>query len=210
MKPSGFDVRKTVEFIIEAAQRNTYMTFGDIPDTLGRSWPERRHGVPRHLQDIVLHCRDHGLPLLSSRVVNKGNLEGGGMEPSGIKGFALGAQDAGYSVDNDHAAFLRKQQQLALEYAARAPRVQRAFLITWKEGGWPAEELEAFLARFNSDPSTTEPWRMQSHRQCAVGDKIYALKQGDGPNIIFGVGDRQPAFREDLGWQGPLDGRGEI
>lgn len=111
------------------------------------------------------------------------------MEPSGIEGFALGAQDAGYTVSNNHAAFLREQQQLALEYAVREPRVQRAFLVTWTERGWPAEELEALLARFNSDPTTTESWRMQSHRQCAVGDKIYALKQGDGPKTIFGVGE---------------------
>jgi hypothetical protein len=90
---------------------------------------------------------------------------------------------------DDPLDFVRQQQKRTFEYAAQVARVRRAFLIIWKEGGWPINELEAAITRFNADPSSTEPWRMHSHLQCRVGDKVYALKQGKGPKTIFAVGE---------------------
>jgi putative restriction endonuclease len=56
--------------------------------------------------------------------------------------------------------------------------------------GWPIEELQDLVRRFNIDPSgATEWWRIASHQSAQSGDRVYLFKQGDNPRGIFGVGN---------------------
>jgi hypothetical protein len=64
-----------------------------------------------------------------------------------------------------------------------------AFWMTWKPEGWPVERLRDLINRFQADPATTEPWRVQAHRQAKPGSRVYLFKQGRDPRGIFGVGE---------------------
>ena len=56
--------------------------------------------------------------------------------------------------------------------------------------GWPIEELQDLVTRFNIDSSAaTIWWRIASHQSARPGDRIYLFKQGDNPRGIFGVGN---------------------
>lgn len=69
------------------------------------------------------------------------------------------------------------------------------YWMTWKplDGatprGWPIERLRELIARFEADPSTTEPWRVAANRAIRIGDRAYFFKQGKGARGIFGVGE---------------------
>jgi putative restriction endonuclease len=72
--------------------------------------------------------------------------------------------------------------------------------------GWPIEELQDLVSRFNNDPSgATEWWRIASHQSAHRGDRVYLFKQGDDLRGIIGVGIivHGPALRsvpsDDLG-----------
>jgi putative restriction endonuclease len=109
---------------------------------------------------------------------------------------ALAATD----FSGGEATVQRKLEELgfAVEVAgdARATRGQftatasqpDAFLLTWKETGWPYENIERMLASFARDGFVEEEWRIQSHRRAKPGDRGWLLKQGPGPRGIFGVG----------------------
>ena len=199
---AGFDIEQSLECILDVAQRKDFMAYGDLPDQLARSWPERRYQVPGHLQDLILNCHAHDLPLVTSVVVEKENIKTGNMGSKALSGFTAAAMEAGYEIDNP-SGFVKEQQRLTHAYAAKAPRVQRAFVLTWKESGWPISELEALLARFDNDKNVIEPWRFQAHRQCSVDDRVYALRQGEGPKVIFGAGQIVgDAYQQD--WNGNL------
>lgn len=70
-----------------------------------------------------------------------------------------------------------------------------AYWLTFKQKdrtaprGWPLEELQALIGRFNASPSTaTEWWRISSHRSAKPGDRVFVFKQGQGPRGIFASG----------------------
>lgn len=70
-----------------------------------------------------------------------------------------------------------------------------AYWLTFKQKdrtaprGWPLEELQALIARFNASPSTaTEWWRVSSHRSAKQGDRVFVFKQGQGPRGVFASG----------------------
>jgi len=63
-----------------------------------------------------------------------------------------------------------------------------AFLLTWKESGWPYADLLALVRAFDRDGAAEKPWRLRSHKQAQVGDRVWLLKQGQTPRGIFGVG----------------------
>jgi len=196
----GFDIELTLECILESAQRGKRMDYSGIPDQRPRSWSERRYQIPMHLQDVILHCKANSLPLLSSIIVPQKNLDTGEMEGGTLHGFTEGAKAASYSF-GDPLLFLKEQQRLSFKHADIVHRVQRTFLITWKEDGWPVSELEKLLEQFGKNSTATEDWRMRSHKECAIGDKVYALKQGKGPKVIFGVGEvLGSAFEKE--WEG--------
>ena len=64
-----------------------------------------------------------------------------------------------------------------------------AFLLTWKAGGWPHENIERMLGVLNQQRYVDEPWRIHAHRMAKSGDRVWLLKQGRGPKGIFGVGE---------------------
>jgi hypothetical protein len=63
-----------------------------------------------------------------------------------------------------------------------------AFLLTWKESGWPHENIVRMASRFNTRGYVDEPWRIAAHKMAKIGDRVWVLKQGRGPKGIFGFG----------------------
>ena len=64
------------------------------------------------------------------------------------------------------------------------------FWMTWKPSGWPVEQLEALLRRFDSEGGAVQPWRIHAHRRARVGDHAIFFKQGAGSaRGIFGTGE---------------------
>ena len=63
------------------------------------------------------------------------------------------------------------------------------FLITWKDSGWPYENLRQIIRAYRTTGHVDQPWRFKAHRQVDMGDRVFALKQGRGPKGIFGVGE---------------------
>lgn len=64
-----------------------------------------------------------------------------------------------------------------------------AFLLTWKETGWPYSNIVRMLETFERQGYVDEPWRIFAHRLAQPGDRVYVLKQGSGERGIFGVGE---------------------
>ena len=54
------------------------------------------------------------------------------------------------------------------------------------------------LEIFERNGNVVEPWRLKSHRLAKVGDRVWLLKQGKGPKVIFGVGEITSAPRKSL------------
>jgi hypothetical protein len=63
-----------------------------------------------------------------------------------------------------------------------------AFLLTWKESGWPHENIVRMVERQRADGYVEEPWRIKAHTKAGPGDRVWALRQGRGPKGIFGAG----------------------
>jgi hypothetical protein len=64
-----------------------------------------------------------------------------------------------------------------------------AFLLTWKESGWPHENIVRMVATLETQGYVDEPWRIAAHKMAQAGDRVWVLKQGRGPKGIFGVGE---------------------
>lgn len=62
-----------------------------------------------------------------------------------------------------------------------------------KDRGWPLASLRDLIARVEANPDAPEAverWRMHSHVQARVGDRVYVFKQGNAsPRGIIGVGE---------------------
>jgi putative restriction endonuclease len=63
-----------------------------------------------------------------------------------------------------------------------------AFLLTWKETGWPHENIVRLVATLDAQGHVDEPWRIVAHNLAKPGDRVWVLKQGRGPRGIFGAG----------------------
>ena len=63
-----------------------------------------------------------------------------------------------------------------------------AFLLTWKETGWPHDNLVRMAKEFEKNGFVEEPWRIAAHRKAKAGDQVWILKQGRGPKGIFAAG----------------------
>lgn len=70
----------------------------------------------------------------------------------------------------------------------QAPEQATAFLLTWKETGWPHGNILRMIDTLKAQGFVEEPWRLRSSRKAKVGDPVWLLKQGPGPKIIFGEG----------------------
>jgi len=64
-----------------------------------------------------------------------------------------------------------------------------AFLLTWKEGGWPHKEILRMRRAIENKGFVDEPWRIHAYRNAQAGDRVWLLKQGKGPKGIFGAGN---------------------
>jgi hypothetical protein len=62
------------------------------------------------------------------------------------------------------------------------------FLMTWKQRGWPYEELVRLVRAFERQGQVDEPWRVKAHNLTNLGDRVWVLKQGRGAKGIFGAG----------------------
>jgi hypothetical protein len=63
-----------------------------------------------------------------------------------------------------------------------------AFLLTWKQTGWPHENIVRMVTRQQENGYVDEPWRIAAYKAAKPGDRVWALRQGRGPKGIFGVG----------------------
>jgi len=63
-----------------------------------------------------------------------------------------------------------------------------AFLLTWKVSGWPHENILRMIETLQAQGFVEEPWRLRSSRKAKVGDRVWLLKQGPGPKVVFGEG----------------------
>ena len=75
-----------------------------------------------------------------------------------------------------------------------------AFLLTWKESGWPHSNLIRMREAFETQGYVDEAWRIHAHRKARIGDRVWLLRQGDGQKGIFGKGTiTGPAALGDAG-----------
>jgi hypothetical protein len=85
-----------------------------------------------------------------------------------------------------------------------------AFLLTWKESGWPHENIERMVRALDTQGHVDEPWRIAAHNMAKPGDRVWALRQGRGPKGIFGAGHilAPPALGEagngETRWMAPV------
>ncbi len=63
-----------------------------------------------------------------------------------------------------------------------------ALLLTWKESGWPHANLIRMRNAFEKQGYVDETWRIHAHRKAKIGDRVWLLRQGNGPKGIFGKG----------------------
>jgi hypothetical protein len=63
-----------------------------------------------------------------------------------------------------------------------------AFLLTWKESGWPHENITRMVRAMEAQGYVDEPWRIAAHRLAKARDRVWVLRQGRGPKGIFGAG----------------------
>ena len=61
-----------------------------------------------------------------------------------------------------------------------------AFLLTWKETGWPHENIMRMVNRQQADGYVEEPWRLRAYKTARPGDRVWVLRQGRGPKGISG------------------------
>ncbi len=85
-----------------------------------------------------------------------------------------------------------------------------AFLLTWKESGWPHENIVRMVETLGVQGYVDEPWRIAAHKMAKPGDAVWVLKQGRGPKGIFGSGQLTgPAAPGEAGngktqWMAPV------
>jgi hypothetical protein len=63
-----------------------------------------------------------------------------------------------------------------------------AFLLTWKEKGWPHENIVRMVRTLDELGYVDEPWRIAAHKMAKKDDRVWVLRQGRGPKGIFGAG----------------------
>jgi hypothetical protein len=61
------------------------------------------------------------------------------------------------------------------------------FLLTWKETGWPYENIVRMVREIEVQGYVEEPWRLAAHRTARPGDRVWLFKQGRGPKRYYGA-----------------------
>jgi hypothetical protein len=114
----GLDFETTIKVISQAAREGRYISYGDVAKASGVDWNQVRYAMGRHLDDLIEYCHLNDLPLLSSIVVNKPNVESGKLDPESLKGFIAGVRRLNIPVLDDRA-FLHEAQKRVFEWARR-------------------------------------------------------------------------------------------
>ena len=112
----GLNFEMTIKVITHAASEGRFISYKEVADASGVSWNKVRYAMGRHLDDLIEYCHLNELPLLSSIVVNKPNVESGELNPESLKGFIAGVQRLNIAVLDD-AAFLHEAQKRVFEWA---------------------------------------------------------------------------------------------
>jgi hypothetical protein len=82
------------------------------------------------------------------------------------------------------------------------------FLLTWKETGWPYENIVRMVREIEVQGYVEEPWRLAAHRTARPGDRVWLFKR-DVDRRVFSalVKSRgsllaeKPATAKSSGWR---------
>jgi hypothetical protein len=99
-KRAGLDFHTSLRLLWQAARERRFVSYKDIADASGADWTRVRYLVNGHLWDLVDWGASSGVPMLSAIVVDKGNVDTGRKEPSGLKAFTDAARLLGHRVDD--------------------------------------------------------------------------------------------------------------
>ena len=114
------NLETTYSFILEAARDGRFVSYGQLAEANGASWPNVRYQMPKHLDALVMIAAKHKWPLVTAIVVNQNDVETGKLEGTAREGFISAAREAGYDVSNPDE-FVKAQQSQVFEWAKTAP-----------------------------------------------------------------------------------------
>ncbi len=83
----GLDLHTTVHALIDAAQKQNFISYGDLAEANGSDWQKVRRLMPKHLDSVLSYCHQRELPYLTAIVVSKPNLQTGKFDADNLKGF---------------------------------------------------------------------------------------------------------------------------
>jgi hypothetical protein len=66
------------------------------------------------------------------------------------------------------------------------------FLLTWKQSGWPHEEILRMVAQRRAQGYVQERWRIAAHKMARAGDRVWIvwmLLQGWGLKVFLAPGE---------------------
>ena len=114
------ELRIIYRFIVQQARRNSFVSYSQLAQQLGRDWNQVRFNLNNYLGNLLKICKERNWPAFSAIIVNKNDINTGKMEKSALAGFESGALDAGYEFDNVEE-FLEEQRQFMFEWVKTAP-----------------------------------------------------------------------------------------
>lgn len=115
---SHLEPRKSVAAIRRAAERQGFISYGDVGAESGLIWQEARRTMDRHLDDLCRWAHRRGWPLITSIVVEKPNVASGILGELALGGFIRAAHRLGLVVGTDSVAFLRSEQTRTFAWAS--------------------------------------------------------------------------------------------
>lgn len=98
------EIGKSLGALTEAAEKQLYITYGDLARASGVPWSKARHrmnGAKGHLDRLIDVCHARGLPLLPAICVNESGRKTGKLEPDALIGFASAARRIGHLFSDD-------------------------------------------------------------------------------------------------------------
>jgi 5-methylcytosine-specific restriction protein B len=112
-------VEKTIAAIRAVAQADRFESYGGIAAASGLKFSFKvKNQIQDHLEDVSRVARQRNWPMITSRIVNKDNIESGDMDETTRKGFADCAKRLGWPVV-DEVEFLKSEQKATMEWARR-------------------------------------------------------------------------------------------
>ena len=114
------ELRIIYRFIVQQARSNSFVSYGQLAQQLGRDWNQVRFNLNNYLGNLLKICKERNWPAFSAIIVNNNDINTGKMEKSALAGFESGALDAGYEFDHVEE-FLEEQRQFMFEWVKTAP-----------------------------------------------------------------------------------------